>query len=54
MGESEDGDAQKEQIEEQKAKLARQLVLMIILSLGVSAAFYFITLAQNPDLKPNE
>ena len=46
--------AQAEKIEEEKAVLTRQLMFQIFLSFLLSAAFYGITIFQNPDLKPND
>ena len=39
-------------IQEEKSGLARQMYGMILLSLLVAAAFYGVTILQNPALKP--
>ena len=47
-----DDDAQMKAIQEEKAALAWQMYGLILLSLIVAAAFYGITILQNPALKP--
>lgn len=47
-----DDDAQMQRIQEEKSALAWQMYGLIILSAIVSAAFYGITILQNPSLKP--
>jgi p-aminobenzoyl-glutamate transporter AbgT len=45
-------DKQMQKIQEEKSALAKQMVLLIILSFLVSGAFYGITLLQNPYASP--
>ena len=47
-----DEDAQMKQIQAEKAALTWQMYGMILLSLLVAAAFYGVTILQNPALKP--
>jgi len=41
-----------QKIQEEKSALTRQMFGLIFLSILVSAAFYGITILQNPGLKP--
>eukprot|EP00354_Favella_ehrenbergii_P009038 CAMPEP_0170466424 /NCGR_PEP_ID=MMETSP0123-20130129/10392_1 /TAXON_ID=182087 /ORGANISM="Favella ehrenbergii, Strain Fehren 1" /LENGTH=65 /DNA_ID=CAMNT_0010732555 /DNA_START=25 /DNA_END=222 /DNA_ORIENTATION=+ len=50
-GDGDDND-QMQAIQEKKSALARQLILYIFMSALISAAFYGITIKQNPDLLP--
>ena len=54
QGGSEDDGAQMARIQEQKAAQSRILCGYIILSLLVSAAFYGLTIFQNPKLLPTK
>ena len=47
-----DDDAQMKKIQEEKSALTHQMFGLIFLSGLVSAAFYGITILQNPGLKP--
>ena len=47
-----DEDAQMKAIQAEKAALTWQMYGMILLSLLVAAAFYGVTILQNPALKP--
>ena len=49
-----DDDAQMKAIQEEKAALAWQMYGLIFLSLIVAAAFYGVTILQNPALKPEK
>jgi hypothetical protein len=44
-------DAQREKIVQEKNDLYKQLIVLIILSLLISGAFYGITMLQNPFMK---
>eukprot|EP00353_Schmidingerella_taraikaensis_P015741 CAMPEP_0185608738 /NCGR_PEP_ID=MMETSP0436-20130131/8201_1 /TAXON_ID=626734 ORGANISM="Favella taraikaensis, Strain Fe Narragansett Bay" /NCGR_SAMPLE_ID=MMETSP0436 /ASSEMBLY_ACC=CAM_ASM_000390 /LENGTH=65 /DNA_ID=CAMNT_0028240999 /DNA_START=30 /DNA_END=227 /DNA_ORIENTATION=- len=50
-GDGDDND-QMQAIQEKKSALARQLIVYILMSALISAAFYGITITQNPDLLP--
>ena len=47
-----DDDAQMRKIQQEKAALTRTMCLLIFLSLLVSAAFYGLTVLENPELAP--
>ena len=54
MEEEDKGEAQRKKIEEEKSALTRQLVCLVFASFIICAAFYGLTILQNPNLHPND